>query len=444
MEQLTRSETLQMLASMDIELPNAAALSDDALDKRLKAALDAAQEKERFSDRLPLNLRDLPEWPLVQADELRSDARPLLEAVSRGNLREIRDRNMPDLLGAGGGPQEEFGYPFVALRKTTMSMTDVLDHGLTWCIIQDPANKERAINFRVLRVYELDQHTPAIVLLYRKVSSGNAVDAARWCQHQMRSNPVNVPGAGVSINATELVQKLLLKLLDMNKKLLPSHYNPRRGRYEEQFRASVLLPLGPLEYEAISRISGTTGCAVCGARRVFRCKQCQTVQYCSAECQRADWPTHKDPCRSLNLQSGKWCTVKFRVTLPGLEGLRYSSTINQYTNLTRMMDDHQTTTLQDTERPYPNAHGDNPFVVKLQVGLGGRPTHMMVYDRQRSFNSVYVTIGDNPREFAELVAEMEGPRGGFGGLKMYRWAKRTGDWELSICVDRPPQGDVRW
>ncbi|KAI0372563.1 hypothetical protein BV20DRAFT_964170 [Pilatotrama ljubarskyi] len=442
MDHLTRSETLQVLASMGVDIPKTTSLQDDVLEKRLRAALDAAQEKYLFSDRFPLNTQDLREWPLLKADELRSNARPLLEAVRRGNLQEIRDRSAANLLG-GSGPEEAYGYPFINLRRTTMSLADVLDRGLTWCTIQDPVHKENAINIRFLQVYELDDTTPAIVLLYRAFSRDNfGREGARWCQHQMKSNPKNVPGAGVAIDATVLEQKLLLKLLGLNRKLLPPDYAPKKQRYEEQFRASVLLPLGPLGFEAINKLGGSTGCAICEERGRFRCKQCQSVWYCSADCQRADWPTHKQLC--LSLKGGRWCKVTFRATPPGMEKM-HISTINQYTDLTRMKGDSGSMTVGDPNKPFPNTHGDKPFLVKLQVGLGGPGlTGIMVYDRQRSFNQVYVTHWDNPVAFEELVEEMEGPRGGFGGLKMYRWAKRTGDWELSICVDRQPQTDVRW
>ncbi len=89
--------------------------------------------------------------------------------------------------------------------------------------------------------------------------------------------------------------------------------------------------------------------------------------------------------------------------------------------------------------------GDPPIgeTFARNVCRSGRD-NLAVYDRQRSFSQVYVVRADGPAAFADLVAEMAGPRGGFGGLKMYRWAKRTGDWELSICVDRKPETDIKW
>ena len=97
----------------------------------------------------------------------------------------------------------------------------------------------------------------------------------------------------------------------------------------------------------------------------------------------------------------------------------------------------------DSEAP-PNDHGDNLFLIKMQVGVGAAsPQHMMLYDRKRSFQLWWFRAQD-PATFGEFCAEMVGPRGGYGGLKMYRWAKRTGDWEFSICLDREPLTDTKW
>lgn len=93
----------------------------------------------------------------------------------------------------------------------------------------------------------------------------------------------------------------------------------------------------------------------------------------------------------------------------------------------------------------PNECGDRPFLVKLQLEVPGAPPQsMMVYDRKRSLGLVYVHRRDDDALFTRLVEEMRGPRGGYGGLKMYRWARRSGEWELSVCVDRQPTSGTEW
>ena len=49
----------------------------------------------------------------------------------------------------------------------------------------------------------------------------------------------------------------------------------------------------------------TSTCSVCGVvtdcKALMRCGECNTIQYCSRECQKIDWPEHKTYCRSLCL-----------------------------------------------------------------------------------------------------------------------------------------------
>lgn len=93
----------------------------------------------------------------------------------------------------------------------------------------------------------------------------------------------------------------------------------------------------------------------------------------------------------------------------------------------------------DPERKPRNAHGNKLFLIKLQLA----PDNMLIYDRQRTFQ-VYFLKDKNPVIFRKFQREMEGPRGGYYGRKMYRWAKRTGDWELSVCLDKEPQEEIKW
>ena len=119
--------------------------------------------------------------------------------------------------------------------------------------------------------------------------------------------------------------------------------------------------------------------------------------------------------------------------------------LNKLSSVARGFQERASQTYQpsDSEAP-PNDHGDNLFLVKMQVGVGAAsPQHMMLYDRKRSFQLFFHRTGD-PALFEDFHGEMCGPRGGHGGLKMYRYAKRTGDWELSVCLDRAPTADVKW
>ncbi|KAI0761367.1 hypothetical protein BD413DRAFT_607160 [Trametes elegans] len=442
MEPLKRAELLHILSAMGVEIPENSKLSGETLEKRLRSALDASQERDRFPT--PYDVAVLPKWPVARAGEIDTSVRPLLEAVRRGNMHEAMKNSMANRLGVGN-PPELYIDPFMDLRQTVMSLANALDQGLKWAVIQDPEMQQHAINIRFLHILKLDEKTPAMVLLYRPYSRENAMEGARWFQSQVDANPANLGGLSITIKATLLEQKLLLKLFSLNEKLLPNDFTPEKKASEQQYRATVLLPIGPLGFEAIGKLNNKVGCAICGKNGARRCSQCLTVSYCSAECQRADWPAHKKACRSL--KGGRWCTVRFRAAVPGTEDMYYAM-INRHSNTSRTEDILAGMTRGDASVPHPNIHGDRLFLVKLQVGLTGPARdNMMVYDRQRSFGQLWISRIDDPRTFLDFVEEMEGPRGIhglYGGAKMYRWARRTGDWELSICLDRQPETDIKW
>ncbi|OSX56733.1 hypothetical protein POSPLADRAFT_1158641 [Postia placenta MAD-698-R-SB12] len=88
-----------------------------------------------------------------------------------------------------------------------------------------------------------------------------------------------------------------------------------------------------------------------------------------------------------------------------------------------------------------NIHGEKVFLVKLQIGLSLDAMDVMIYDRQRSFGEVYFAKNEDAQLFADMKAEMRGPRGGFKGVKMYRYAKRVSDWKLNLCLDRATYRD---
>jgi len=93
----------------------------------------------------------------------------------------------------------------------------------------------------------------------------------------------------------------------------------------------------------------------------------------------------------------------------------------------------------DPNAPPPNVHGDKVFLVKFQISLSqfGSNASMLLYDRQKSFQ-VYWKKAEDPRIFAE------GEKAMGDKLKIYRWARRVGDYQLSVCFDRTPETDPVW
>lgn len=86
----------------------------------------------------------------------------------------------------------------------------------------------------------------------------------------------------MNIKSTPLEQKLLLRLLAINGKLLSKTYNPQKESTEQNFKVSFLLPIGPLSYDDISKLNSDPGCVLCGKKTTSRCSQCQSVAYCGS------------------------------------------------------------------------------------------------------------------------------------------------------------------
>uniref|UniRef100_A0A8H8CHX9 Uncharacterized protein n=1 Tax=Psilocybe cubensis TaxID=181762 RepID=A0A8H8CHX9_PSICU len=87
----------------------------------------------------------------------------------------------------------------------------------------------------------------------------------------------------------------------------------------------------------------------------------------------------------------------------------------------------------------PDIHNGKVFLVKFQISLMQfkDEAHMLIYDRQRSFRGIWKRCKER-----DLFDEAEDSMG--DNLRMYRWARRVGDYQLSVCLDRPPAKDPVW
>ncbi|KID74370.1 Ubiquitin carboxyl-terminal hydrolase 19 [Metarhizium brunneum] len=110
-------------------------------------------------------------------------------------------------------------------------------------------------------------------------------------------------------------------------------------------------------------------CTVCDKHDARLCGRCKSVRYCSAECQKEDWPTHKLPCKAFSNfdVSTRETSEHFRVlffpvnekpkfiwlegkwvdgyqyleigSLPGIKGFLDEATIQYSSRLGRKLDD---------------------------------------------------------------------------------------------------------
>ena len=162
---------------------------------------------------------------------------------------------------------------------------------------------------------------------------------------------------------------------------------------------------------------------------------------------------HKKICKSLS--AGTWIDIPFFVISLGFHHNRHAPTdelgsifekLGNASNFQPGRDGSIYVGEGDSRPAPPNIHGDNAFLVKLQVPLDNRQsdttTSILVYDRRRSFEVHIPVKMTDPTKYR--LVEYTCRSKGVGGLKMYRWARRVGDWKLAICLDREPVDEIKW
>ncbi|KAH8112461.1 hypothetical protein DFH11DRAFT_493727 [Phellopilus nigrolimitatus] len=265
--------------------------------------------------------------------------------------------------------------------------------------IEDPA-RNRSITMTVIGIHMVTDEIPLMAVEYKR---GKVED-----DDEEGAKMINSPEA----------HTLVVKLLELN-----ATHLPQQSRDASLPILSFLLPLGPLSMKDIGSLTKDVGCIVCGAASTSKCSGCQLVSYCGKVCQRADWKRHRPACRSLD--SGSWLTFTY------MSG--FTTLINRTSRSSDMPQGRHSSSA-------PNIHGMDAFIVKVQIaGLGG--PSMLIYDRQRSFDATYMRASD-PAGFQRLENVV---KTGYIGQKVYLWAKRVGEQQLSICLDRKPdQSGISW
>jgi hypothetical protein len=68
---------------------------------------------------------------------------------------------------------------------------------------------------------------------------------------------------------------------------------------------------GVMRVNAATRQSIATACRACGetGAKMPKCSRCETVSYCSKECQARDWPTHKKMCKQMKANNEAYARV---------------------------------------------------------------------------------------------------------------------------------------
>ncbi|KAK0454289.1 hypothetical protein EV421DRAFT_409130 [Armillaria borealis] len=270
--------------------------------------------------------------------------------------------------------------------------------------------------------------------------------------------------------------QIFARLLSFNSELLDpayseehqSHWNGISQDAVKETKISFFVPCLRLRWRVLEEIEtgvsiqqqGTT-CKACGkTAKKLMCNSCKSVYYCNAECNKADWPLHKEVCKTskrlLNNPSSfpsdkLYIPARTYVDMTPESGFAIDQEAIKYSG---------TTNVGDSIR---NEYGDERFLLRTQMPAdyshdGGRYKGQTIFcfDRRRSM-MVRTSPGDPPmaRERGwplQIPFHLEGHKRytqvikakGIQGQLIYLWAKRVGDAVEIDLVDVPDQRKISW
>ncbi|KAF9474577.1 hypothetical protein BDN70DRAFT_842083 [Pholiota conissans] len=151
------------------------------------------------------------------------------------------------------------------------------------------------------------------------------------------------------------------------------------------------------------------------------CARCQVGRYCSKECQRTAWPTHRRICRLFS-ESATATLKPFYVDFPFTTIVSTSNLVRQANGITPAP---TTSTKKVKPLDYPK-----DIVIKVQIAMS-RGSPMMIYTKRKDF-LCHVRRSDAPRDF-DIVENVVMTKG-FSGLKAYFAATLKSENELVVKI----------
>ncbi|PPQ94681.1 hypothetical protein CVT25_009536 [Psilocybe cyanescens] len=416
---ISRDDLLILLSSIGIVLGKDNKLPVEELNNRLGQALDTSQEFSDVIEKTPVDPLSLPKWS--------SKEQTLYQASQRGNMTEAFVGSMSAKKGNSSSKEETFKE----MRQSILSIAYTIDLGIKEISFMD-ADDKWGIFVRIIDVFRLKDDVPLTYIIYKELAptSDMPMDALR--------RQIRLEQDDVTSRISDLERCTLLRLLEKNTKRLDPKYHEIASTKEMKrlgFRPSFLLPLCPINMRNLGSLAKDSGCEVCGKKNTSRCVQCMSVVYCSKECQRSDWKTHKLACKSI--KGGTWHTITVSDSSFGMPDMPYMSLLNRLDSMHK----HPPTEVGSaiTKAP-PDVHDGKIFLAKFQISLGnpiGQATNMLVYDRTQRFK-VFWTRNSDPNLFDEAQRIIGGK------MKFYRWMKRISDYKYELCLDRAPEQDPLW
>ncbi|KAI0070236.1 hypothetical protein K474DRAFT_1654087 [Panus rudis PR-1116 ss-1] len=180
---------------------------------------------------------------------------------------------------------------------------------------------------------------------------------------------------------------------------------------------------------------GEKKCDNCGRSDVGlkQCSNCHSVRYCSSQCQRAQWKTHKPTCRPFDVTN----TVSLR---PIYDGHPFGMLIPTADLKRKAMGiDVQTPPARNGHHSQVPSSFPKSLTIKVQVPYGGpgMSTHnskadLLIYNKKRDFVCT-VQYATNPKAYTKISQVVRSK--GVGGAKAYFVAELKSKDELIVKID---------
>lgn len=178
--------------------------------------------------------------------------------------------------------------------------------------------------------------------------------------------------------------------------------------------------------EAAAPCEARKRCESCGTEQsgLRQCARCHTVRYCSVECQREHWPTHRPDCRAFSPST----TVTLKPQY--YDNTAAYSTADFVRGLFGLSSGAKSAERPGTQVP---SSGNRRMIVKIQVPVSST-TGLLIYNRQRDFTCItHRNTGPEAYDTVTQIVRSKGV-GGTNGHKAYFAAELRGRDELVVKV----------
>ncbi|KAH7911461.1 hypothetical protein BJ138DRAFT_1085554 [Hygrophoropsis aurantiaca] len=166
-------------------------------------------------------------------------------------------------------------------------------------------------------------------------------------------------------------------------------------------------------------------CVQCGRKTANQCSACHTVRYCSKECQKSHWRTHKPRCQAFSTSA----TISVKPTYGEHSlGIPLSAVTRQVFGIPTAESKKPATFKCKPVSANPTPGG---MIIKIQLPFakGGSDRSMFVYNRKHDF-VCSIKETENPTQYEEIAKVILAK--GISGAKAYFAAELKSRDELVI------------